>query len=109
MGDGGIPYIDDLAEAEYDYSEIQGWEMISAFWTKFASIALKQYYKYENDGQLSFGFNEVSILAALTWNFLIGLWSDGIDFALGITYLQLPWNIMLWFVFDGEFGMEMLA
>merc|ERR1711959_136278 len=107
-----IPGINNYAEAAYDYSEIHGWYYIVPFWLKLASIALKQVYKYQTYHHLSFKYDEWNILEQLIWNGVLGFWykaqasgaSYGLSYALGLTYLQLPWNMLLWLLFDGEFS-----
>ena len=63
-----------------------------------ASYAIRQY------AEPFFKFDELTIAISLGAEFVFWSIDFGFDYALGYVLTSLPWAIILWLVFDGDFS-----
>ena len=104
---GDIPGIDDAVEAKLDYwpdkfSPNFDTPMWTIWWLSNGGSLCKMYYKYyvAQDSktpieQLSW-WNGNDATEVLVWNFGLGWWTQTIEYALNVLYLQMPWALLLW-------------
>ena len=78
-----------------------------AWWLKLVAILFKEY------AHPFLKFDELNIAYISAWNFFNDWWKenfDGLEFPIGVLVLQLPWYVLLWFLFDGElYSQDMFA
>ena len=78
-----------------------------AFWTKATAIVFKEI------GHPFLKFDEMNLAYIASWNFINDMWAvdfNSMSYPIGVLLLQLPWFIMLWFLFDGDIeSQEMFA
>lgn len=68
---------------------------------KLLSYVLPQINAYDKYGHFTIKFDEWDVAGGLFWDFLMNFWAKGLDAALSVFFLAVPWYAVLWFFTDG--------